>query len=163
MMSDPERKKKMDAEIKRLREQVPAMSFGDIAIEINTRFDTSLTRSAVGARYNRANGRSYRGGTVHVHTVSKRDKLPYPRYSPQAPREPERIAVADKIAEHYREVSNSELFHLRNGVSYRTLAELRDDQCHWPLEGPNGKTYYCGQPVSGKNTYCAFHNRKAKQ
>jgi hypothetical protein len=43
-------------------------------------------------------------------------------------------------------------------VSY---VNLLSHHCRWPVDGPDGKTWYCGRDrIEGKKPYCATHVRK---
>ena len=45
-----------------------------------------------------------------------------------------------------------------------TLANIRSNQCHWPIGEPKGRdTEYCGAPKPLGASYCAYHRRLAYQ
>ena len=47
-----------------------------------------------------------------------------------------------------------------------TIADLREDRCHWPLGDPRDDSFrYCGQPrlIDGRMPYCARHVEAAVQ
>ena len=49
-----------------------------------------------------------------------------------------------------------------NGETAPGLADLKPDQCHWPLGGPNDRAErFCGAHAVGGKPYCAFHCTKA--
>jgi GcrA cell cycle regulator len=46
----------------------------------------------------------------------------------------------------------------------KTLLQLTEKTCHWPVGDPGGaEFYFCGGDTANELPYCAFHSRVAYQ
>lgn len=72
------------------------------------------------------------------------------------------IAAAMDFEKALRKVNPTETISPQKRGRGFTLLDLRDCQCHWPLEGisPAGKQLYCGRAKeNNKKSYCDEHHK----
>lgn len=151
-MSEP-LNKRVDALI--VAERNKGRSFGECATIVNECFGAegvALTRSAAGARYNRAIGKP-NSHKSEGRRVANKLKLPQPRPQIDAPIP---VVISDQAVK-------GDLFVLKQGMQYRRIVELREDTCRWPLDAPDGRTFYCGKACDATKPYCSHHMHVARR
>lgn len=163
--------KRVDALI--VAERNKGRSFGEcmrIANETFGHLGIALSRSATGARYNRAVGKP-NAHKSEGKRIAVKDKLPHPRmfsnkpasYDARKSVDPKHYAMALAKVEDVKTVIKSELFLLKPGMRFATLTELRTTTCRWPLEAADGRTFYCGRNSDGTLPYCSEHMHVARR
>jgi GcrA cell cycle regulator len=113
-------------------------------------------------------------GKVHRLGLSGRAKspssfAPRPRkarsthYTPRVPRSAFRGNTALAYEYEYEPEPEPELIEIP--VEQRkTLLELNDKNCHWPVGDPgDGAFFFCGGDSVNKLPYCSYHSRVAYQ